>query len=68
MSGDTVYLWDVAKDAPPTRIYVASTAAVSISPGHVQLLGDADVARGLLSCRVGERLYPYVLCRDRFEP
>jgi len=53
-SGDTVYLWDVATDAIPTRIYVTSSAAVSISPGHVQLLGDG--------------LYPYALCRDRFEP
>jgi WD40 repeat protein len=69
VAGDTVYLWDLAKGATPTRLYVASNAAVSISTtSDVQLFGDAEVARGLLSCRIGNRLYPYALCRDRFEP
>lgn len=63
-----VFLWDVAAKADPTVVYVAGTAAAAVKPDHtVQLFGDADEARGLVSCRIGGRLYPYALCRDRFE-
>jgi len=65
----TVFLWEVAENASPTRIYVAGSAAVAVAADHtVRLFGDAEEARGLMACQIGGRLYPYALCRDRFEP